>query len=171
MRKTILIMGLVVAALVVVGVGVAFAQGPAPYTGNGNGYMMQNGTGYLHTYMVAAFAEKLGLQVEDVNARLAAGESMYDIAVAAGVKAENVPALMIEVRSQALSAAVQAGVITQAQADWMSSHGFGGGYGPGNCPMQNGQGQQSNRGAGMWNRNGRGMMGGGFGWQNQQTNP
>jgi len=169
MKKTILLIGLVVAALVVVGVGVAFAQGPAPYTGNGP--MMQNGTGYLHTYMVAAFAEKLGLQVEDVNARLAAGESMYDIAIAAGVKAENIPALMVEVRSEALSAAVQAGVITQAQADWMSSRGFGRGYGAGNCPMQNGQGEPLGRGVGMMNRNGGGMMGGGFGWQNQQTNP
>ena len=40
MKKTILIVGLVVAALVVLGVGVAFAQGPAPYAGNGP--MLQN---------------------------------------------------------------------------------------------------------------------------------
>lgn len=167
MKKTILIISLLLVTLVTVGVGVAFAQGPTPYTGNGP--MMQNGAGYLHTYMVAAFAEKLGLQVEDVNARLAAGESMYDIAIAAGTKAEDFPALMVEVRSQALSAAVQDGVITQAQADWMSSRGFGRGYGTGNCPMQNGLGGQPNRGAGMWNGNGRSMMGGG--WQNQQWNP
>jgi hypothetical protein len=133
--------------------------------------MIQNGTGYLHPYMIAAFAEKLSLQTEDVNTRLAAGESLDDIAIAAGVQAEDFPTLMVEVRSQALTAAVAAGVITQAQADWMSSHGFGRGYGAGNCPMQNGQGGQPNRGPGMWNGNGRGMMGGGFGWQNQQTNP
>jgi hypothetical protein len=144
MKKTILIVGLVMAALIAVGVGVAFAQGPAPYTGGG--FMQQNGTGYLHTYMVTAFAEKLGLKVEDVNARLTAGETMYDIAIADGVKAEEFPALMVEVRSQALTAAVKAGVITQTQADWMKSRGFG-------------------------NGNGRGMMRGGFGWQNQQTNP
>jgi hypothetical protein len=168
MKKTLLIMGIVVvAALAAVGVRVAFAQGPTPYAENGP--MTQNGTGYLHTYMVAAFAEKLNLKPEDVNARLAAGESMYDIALAAGVKAEDVPALMVEVRSQALSAAVQDGVITQAQADWMSSRGIGRGYGSGNCPMQNGQGGQPRRGAGMWSGNARGMMGGG--WQNQQTNP
>ena len=176
MKKTILVVGLVVAALVVLGVGVAFAQGPAPYAGNGS--MLQNGTGYLHTYMVAAFAEKLGLKVNDINARLTAGETMYDIAIADGVKAEDFPALMIEVRSQALAAAVKAGVITQEQADWMSSRGFGrggmmNGYGngTGDCPMQNGQGAQFNRGAGMMNGNGRGGMMGGFGWQNQQTNP
>jgi hypothetical protein len=164
MKKTILVIGLVVAALFVAGVGEAFAQGSAQSAGNGP--MLQNGAGPLHTYMVTAFAEKLGLTVDDVNARLAAGETLYDISIANGVKAEDFPALMIEVRSQALSAAVKAGVITQEQADWMSSRGFGrGGYGAGNCPMQDGQNGQATRGAG------RGMMGGGFGWQNQQTNP
>ena len=160
MKKTILIVGLVVAALTVFGVGAAFAQGPAPY--GGNGPMMQNGGGYLHTYMVTAFAEKLGLKVDDVNTRLAAGETMYDIAIADGVKAEDFPALMVDVRTAALDAAVKDGVITQAQADWMKSRGFGqGGYGmgTGNCPMNNGTGP--GRGGGM-------MRGG---WQNQQTNP
>jgi hypothetical protein len=169
MKKTILSIGLVMVALVVVGVGAVFAQGPTQSTGNGP--MLQNGAGPLHTYMVAAFAEKLSLQAEDVNAQLAAGESMYDIAITAGVQAENFPALMVEVRSDVLSAAVKAGTITQEQADWISARGFGRGYGTGNCPIHSGQSQQPNCGAGMWNGNGRGMMGGGFGWQNQQTNP
>jgi hypothetical protein len=171
MKKTILVVGLVVGALVVLGVGVAFAQGPAPFAGNGP--MLQNGGGYLHTYMVTAFAEKLGLKVDDVNARLAAGETMYNIAVTSGVKAEDFPSLMIEVRTNALSLAVKAGVLIQAQADWMSSRGFGrGGMGYGNngdgCLMQDGTG--AGYGPGMMQGNGRGM-GRGFGWQNQQTNP
>ena len=162
MKKTILIVGLVVAALAVFGVGAAFAQGPAPY--GGNGVIMQNGGGYLHTYMVTVFAEKLGLKADDVNTRITAGETMYDIAIADGVKAEDFPALMVEVRAAALDAAVKDGVITQTQADWMKSRGFGqGGYGmgTGTCPMNNGTG---------FGRGG-GMMRGGFGWQNQQTNP
>ena len=168
MKKTILIVGLVVMAVAVFGVGVAFAQGITPYVGHGP--MIQNGEGYLHTYMVTALAEKLGLKVEDVNARITAGETMYDIAIADGVKAEDFPARMIEVRAQAVSAAVKDGVITQEQADWMNSHGMGrGGYGTGDCPMQNGTG--TGYGQGMMNGNGRGMMGGGNGWQNQQTNP
>lgn len=174
MKKTMLIVGLVVAALVVLGVGVAFAQGPAPYAGNGP--MMQNGGGYLHTYMVTAFAEKLGLKVEDINARLTAGETMYDIALADGVKAEDFSALMVEVRTTALNAAVKDGVITQEQADWMSSRGFGrggmmNGNGSAGCPMQNGTG--TGYGPGMMGRGngGNGMMGRGWGWQNQQTNP
>jgi len=161
MKKTILIVGLIVAALAVFGVGVAFAQGPAPYGGNGS--MMQNGGGYLHTYMATAFAEKLGLSVDDVNARLAAGETMYDIAIANGLTTEDLPALMVDVRTVALDAAVKDGVVTQAQADWMKSRGFGqGGYGmgTGDCPMNDGTGL--GRGGGM-------MRGGG--WQNQQTNP
>jgi len=171
MKKTMLIVGLVVGALVVLGVGVAFAQGSAPFAGHGP--MLQNGEGYLHTYMVTAFAEKLGLKVDDVNARVAAGETMYDIAIANDVTAETFPALMIEVRTNALNAAVKAGVITQTQADWMSSRGFGRsgmGYGNGGagCPMQDESG--SNYGPGMMNGGGRGM-GRGFGWQNQQTNP
>jgi hypothetical protein len=169
MKKTILIIGLVVAALVVAGVGQALAQGTGPSAGNGP--MMQNGGGYLHTYMVAAFAEQLGLTVDEVNTRLAAGETMYDIAIASGVKPEDVPALMIEVRSQALSAAVEAGVITQEQATWMSAHGFGrGGYGAEGCPMHDGQGTEPYGGAGMMGGRGRGMMGAGSGWH-QQANP
>jgi hypothetical protein len=164
MKKTILIAGLVVIALVIAGAGVAFAQGSSPYAGNGTA--LQDGTGYLHAYMVAAFAEKLGLNAEDVNTRLADGETMYHIAIADGVKTEDFPALMIEVRSQALSAAVKDGVITQAQADWMNSHRMANG-GAG-CPMQNGTG--AGYGPGMMNGNGRGMMGR-FDWQNQQTGP
>lgn len=164
MKKIILVVGLVIAALVVFGVGVAFARGPAPYAVNGP--MMQNGTGCLHSYMVAALAGKLGLSVDDVNARMTDGETMYDIAIANGVKVEDFPALMIEVRSQAVNAAVKAGVITQTQADWMNSRGFGrSGYGVGNCSMQNSTG--TGYGPGMMNGNGRGANS----WQNQQTNP
>ena len=170
MNKTILIIGLVVAALLAVGVGQAFAQGTGPNAGKGP--MMQTGGGYLHTYMVAAFAEQLGLTVEEVNARLAAGETMYDIAIASGVAREDFAALMIEVRTQALSAAVEAGVMTQEQAEWMHSRGFGrGGYGSGGCPMQSDGTTGPNPRAGMMHGGGRGMMGAGFGWQNQQANP
>jgi hypothetical protein len=159
MKKTILIVALVVLALGALGVGVAFAQGQqTPFAFQGP--MMQNGGGYLHTYMVAAFAGKLGLTVDDVNARLAAGETMYDIAIAEGTAAEDFPALMTEVRTSALDAAVADGVITQEQADWMKSRGFGhggmmnGGY-SGTCPM-NGTGYSGQRGPGG--------MGG---WRNQ----
>jgi len=176
MKKTILIVGLLVLALGVFGVGVVFAQdGNPPY--NGRGPMMQNGgeTGPLHTFMTVEFAKKLGLNVNDINTRLAAGETMYDIALSAGVTAEEIPAVMTEVRANALDAAVKANAITQEQADWMKSRGFGqGGMGSGNCTGTGPQGQggqygpQGGRGFGM-GRGGGGMMGGGQG--RYQVNP
>ncbi|MCK6585791.1 MAG: hypothetical protein L6Q49_22025, partial [Anaerolineales bacterium] len=148
-------------ALVLVGAGVVYAQDETPPFG---GRGMMDGQGPLHTFMVVEFAKKLDLNVNDINTRLAAGETMYDIALSAGVTAEEFPALMAEVRAAALDAAVAANVITQEQADWMKSHGFGQGrMGYGNCTGNGPQGQ-----AGGY---GRGMMGGGRGWQNQQTNP
>ena len=85
MKKTILIIAVLVLALGVLGVGVVFAQdGTPPYSGHGP--MMQNGgTGVMHTFMTIEFAKQLNLNVNDVNTRIAAGETMYDIALSAGV--------------------------------------------------------------------------------------
>lgn len=172
MKKTILIVGLVVAALVVLGVGVAFAQGPAPYTGGG---MMQIGGGWMHNYVEQALAAKLGLTEEQVEDQLAASKSMYQIALDNGIKQESVAEFMNQVHKDAFAQAVKDGVVTQQQADWMLQRMQSRGFGTGNCPMQNGQGGQVNRGGygpgDMMNGNGRGGMMGGFGWQNQQTNP
>ncbi len=176
MKKTILIAVLVVVALGVLGVGAVFAQDQTqPFVGHGP--MMQNGTsGPIHTFMVAEFAKKLSLNVDDLNTRLAAGETMYDIALSVGVTAEEYPALMTEVRANAMDAAVKANVLTQEQADWMKSRGGrmnGAGY-DGDCPMQDGGYQQNGQGfrggpGGMMKGNGRGGMMGG--WGAQQTNP
>ena len=177
MKKTILIVALAVLALGVLGVGAVFAQDVVPPVGV-RGPMMQNGTsGPMHTFMVVEFAKKLGLNVNDINARLSAGEVMYDIALSAGVTAEEFPALITEVRANALDAAVKANVITQEQADWMESRGAGMTLAPhasagmtgagynGNCPMQDGDYQQNGNGF----RGGPGGMMGG--WGAQQTNP
>jgi len=172
MKKTILIVALVVFALGVFGVGAAFAQDGTPPVGRGS--MMQNGTsGPLHTFMAVEFAKQLDLNMNDINTRLAAGESMYDIALSAGVTAEEFPAVMTEVRANALAAAVKANVITQEQSDWMLSRGFGrdgmmnGAGFDGDCPMQDGDYQNGFRG-GMGNGYGSGMMNG---WGSQQVNP
>lgn len=141
MKKSIFIVGLVLLALAALGVGVAFAQDQQPPFG-GRGPHMQDGGGPLHTFMVAEFAKELDLNVDELNTRLADGETMYDIALSQGVTAEEFPAVMTKARSAALDAAVKAEVLTQEQADWMKSRGFGrggcggagpqgGGYGPG----------------------------------------
>ena len=160
MKKMILIAVLIAVAFAAAGiVGVVFAQDDTPpFTGHGP---MLDGQGVLHTYMVAVFAEKLDLNVDDINARLAAGERMVDIALSAGVAVEEFPAFMTEVRSAALDAAVADGVITQEQADWMKSRGSGhGGMGAGDC---DGTGPQGHGGFGHG-----GMM---RGQQYQQVNP
>ncbi len=165
MKKTILIVTLVVVALGVLGVGAVFAQDGTPPVPYGHGQMMNNGTsGPLHTFMAIEFAKALDLNVNDINTRLSAGETMYDIALLAGVTVEEFPAIMTKVRAAALAEAVKANVITEEQADWMLSRG---GMGNGNCtgavvPHDNlgmmGHGQ------------GRGGMMGGWGY-GQQTNP
>ncbi len=178
MKKTILIVALlavVAVALGVVGVRAVFAQDATPPFA-GHGPMMQNGTsGPLHTFMTIELAKKLDLNVNDINTRIAAGETMYDIALSAGVTAEEFPAIMTEVRANAVDAAVKANVITQEQADWMNSRGGGmmngAGYN-GDCPMQDGTTQNDTRGPGMMgNGQGRGGMMNGWSAGQQQTNP
>src|SRR5512146_243759 len=103
MKKTILIVGLVVAALVVLGVGVAFAQGPTPYGGGG---MMGNGGGWMHNYVEEALASKLGLTEKQVEDQLTAGKSMYQIALDNGIKQEAITDFMTEVHKDAFAKAV-----------------------------------------------------------------
>lgn len=146
MKKTLLI-ALVLAAVAGLAVaGVAYAQGPQPTTpGAGYGSMMSQGQeGPLHEYMLAAMAEVLGIPAADLETRLANGETFYQIALAQGIAADDIPALMQTARSQAIAAALADGVITQAQADWMQAHAFGrSGYGQG---MGAGQGACSGTG-------------------------
>jgi hypothetical protein len=165
MKKTVLIVALLVLALGVLGVGVAFAQGGQPPAG-------PRGYGWMHEYVEQALAAKLGLTETQVEDQLAAGKPMYQIALDNGVKQEELATFMNEVHKDAFSKAVADGVLTQAQADWMlqrMQNMYQNGYGAGNCPMHNGQGTPFGRGGEF----GRGMMGG-YGpgqmfWQGSQN--
>jgi hypothetical protein len=169
MKKSMLIVAVVLAALVVFGVGVAFAQGPSPYAGTGP--MAQNGGGWMHEYIEQALAAKLGLTEAQVEEQYAAGKSMYQIALDNGIKQEALTDFLNGVHKDAFAAAVKDGVVTQEQADWMLQRMQNrGGYGTGTCPMHSGQFDQgAGYGPGMMNGNGGGMMRGG--WRNQQTTP
>ena len=152
MKKTLLIVALLVVALGALGVGVAFAQGGQPPFGQG-GY----GYGWMHDYVEQALAAKLGLTEKQVEDQLAAGKPMYQIALDNGIKQENLATFMNDVHKDAFAQAVKAGVITQQQADGMLQRMqtmYQNGYGPGNCPMYNGQGTSVGRGRGF----GPGMM-------------
>lgn len=142
MKKTLLIVALVVLALGALGVGVVVAQsGQPPYGQRGT----VDGVGPMHDYMEQAMADAVGLSLDEFESRHEAGETFYQIALAQGFSAEEIPALMQDARTKALDAAVADGVISQDQADWMGSRGFGRGgmmngygYGDGTCPMFDG---------------------------------
>lgn len=169
MKKTLLIVGLIVLALGALGVGVAFAQGPRPPAA-------QSGYGWMHEYVEEAFAAKLGLTEKQVEEALAAGKPMYQIALDNGIKQEDLADFMNGIHKDAFAQAVKDGVVTQEQADWMLQRmqsRYQNGYGLGNCPMHNGQGAPVGGGQGF----GPGMMqnrGNGYGpgvWNWGTQNP
>lgn len=116
-------------------------------TGSCGGSGVQ-GSGLLHDTMLAGFAEAFGISTDDLQARLDAGETMYDVALSFEYTQEQFTELMTTVRTDALTQAVADGVITQAQADWMLSRMAqrqGNGYGcatgtatGAGCPMGGG---------------------------------
>jgi hypothetical protein len=109
----------------------------------------------MHEYVEKALAAKLGLTEDQVEDQLAAGNSMYQVALDNGINQEDLANFMNEVHREAFASAVQDGVMTQEQADWMLQRMQNrGGYGTGNCPMHNGQGAPLGRGTGV----GPGMM-------------
>lgn len=120
----------------------------------GRGGMMGTGEfGPMHTYMQAALADALGLSTEELQTRLANGETPYTIAQSQGLSDEQIATLFNQAHEQALAAAVEAGALTQEQADWMDQHhdqmqqnGFV--PGSGNCPM----GGQGGGMHGGWNK-------------------
>ena len=165
MKKTILIVALVVLALGALGVGVAFAQGPV--TGGYGPMMGGNGYGPMHDYVEQALAPKLSLTEKQVEDALAAGKPMYQIALDNGIKQEDLATFMNGVHKDAFDKAVKDGVMTQQQADWMlqrMQNMYQNGY-------SNGTGTGCLMGGGVGYGRGGGMMRGGNGWQNQQTNP
>ena len=133
-------------------------HGPGMMGGGFRGQAAADSYGPLHEYMINAFAEALGLDAGDLEERLAAGETLFEVAEAEGYTAEQFRELMIEARATALSQAVADGVVTQEQADWMQSRMnqmWANSYGPGS-------GHCDGTGPG-----GFGMRGGGFRWNGQ----
>lgn len=134
--------------------GAGYGRGPGAMPGGRGGMMWgeapmggphlgQGGRGELmlmHTDMVAAFAEALDLEADVINERLAAGETMREIALAEGLSEAEFLSVMQTARAQALTQAVADGVLSQEQADWMLSRGggmgrgMGRGMGMGDCP-------------------------------------
>jgi hypothetical protein len=127
----------------------------------------QPNTGLLHDYMEKALAEKLGIPLATIEAQFDAGKTLYQIALDNGIAQADFPALMLDVRTKAINAALADGVITQTQADWMlRSRGRGMGAGMGSGTQRGGFGMGQCGGTGI--PVGTGMQRGGR-WQ--QVNP
>jgi hypothetical protein len=148
MKKIVVVLVLVVLALGV-------------FTGVASAQSNQAQVGTIHEYMEKALAAKLNLSVATVEAEFDGGKSLYQIALDHGITQANLPAVMLEVRTQAVKAAVTDGVITQSQADRMLQQG---GRGMGGGMMNGGNGPCNGTGipvGSMMQRGGR--------WQ--QVNP
>lgn len=161
--KKLFFASLIVAALVAVLVSTSsvFAQSPNPTAPAGSAYGYGRGMGgglgiasgadegILHDAMIAYFAKELGLTVDELNTRLAGGETIAQIATAKGYTADQVATLITNARSAALDQAVKDGKLTQAQADWMKQRGTAmNGSGTG---IRGGMGGRGMRGAGAGN--------------------
>jgi hypothetical protein len=166
----ILLVIVAVATLAFGSVGVAYAQSPTEAPGAGTGFMGGRGSrnglgganstpgdGILHDYLITAYAEKLNIPVADLEARLSNGETMAQIAISTGLTLDQFRTLMIDVRTQAIEQALNDGVLTQAQADWMSQRGAGqmagGQKGNGSGVRGGGQGQFANPNCPYYNQN------------------
>jgi hypothetical protein len=75
--------------------------------------------GVMHEYQVEALAGALGSTPETLNERLANGDTIWTIAQEKGLTQEQFRELMTNAHAEALSLAVQAGVLSQEQADAM----------------------------------------------------
>ena len=95
---SVLVAAVLVASFSVVGSVYAQSETPEYGYGYGNGVQQQlkteDGLGLYHDEIMAAFSEALDLTVEEIEARIDAGETIADIALAEGLTFEEFKALM-----------------------------------------------------------------------------
>jgi len=168
MKQTMIVLTILAVGLAAFGfVGDAFAQietplyprnggnggnGRGPAAGDGTGVPMEqniNLDGLLDDVMAGFIADGLGISVDELKAREAAGETLIEIGLSLGFDAETVLALHDQARTDALTQAVADGLITQAQADWLLSRMDAGQYG-----AVTGTPAQTQSNAGRMNRSG-----------------
>jgi hypothetical protein len=95
--------------------------------GYGRGGMMggrggrggNGGYGLMQNYVEQALADKLGLTEAKVEEQLAAGKTMAQVALDNGIAEADLPTVFAEIHKTAFDKAVEAGVMTQEQADLM----------------------------------------------------
>ena len=175
MKKTTIALAVItgVALIGVIGAGSAvsaFAQSngqtptatPQPSAGYGAGRMWGNiadGDGPLHDYIIAAFAEALGIDPSTLETRVASGETLSAIALDEGYTLDEFRTLFAEARQTAIENAQADGVVIQAQLQTMQRLMDGSGLN-GECPMLGDASGTSARlgGMGMFGNRGGGLQ-------------
>ena len=138
MKRNILLALVAALTISLIANGAAFAQGYGPGGNGTNTGTAINVEVTLSNYMPAAMADVLGLSVDDINARLASGETFYTIALSLGYTADQLPALMTSIRAEAIDLATAAGVISVDQSSFLLGNQYGGntrGNGAGTASM------------------------------------
>jgi hypothetical protein len=178
MKKIILVGVVAIAVIAALGfAGFASAQTPNPPNPQtpygpgmmGRGRMGPGGMwgqqgdsqyGPMHEYMEEALAKAMKVDVEDLEAALADGKTMWQFAQEKGLSLEAFQQAMLEGRKNAITAMVEDGLLTKEQGDWMLNR------------MQNGWGQGGYGGCpGMGGGFGGGFSGRGGRWSNPTTPP
>jgi len=129
-KKVVFVVALVVALTVtaLAGAGLAFAQEPTPPAlGYGCcGWGMHGGWGggwgWHGMGLMDALAELTRLEPADLYAELQEGKTLLEVAEDKGFKAEQLVETALAPRSEVLQQRVEAGYLTQEQADWMLNH-------------------------------------------------
>ena len=135
-----------------------YPRGGRGHGGSGTYADPANMGSVLSDLIHANLADALNLTSEELTAREAAGESFFEIALAAGFSAEEATDMQLQARLDALEQGVAEGLITQEQADWMAErwnsmpmYGYG---------IENGQAYdgclQDDAGVRPYNQGGRG---------------
>lgn len=149
-HKVLGISVLVTLALLIITTGVVFAAGlnqggPMFNTGNENdygpywgpmhgrrgGWSSEEAFPPMHEAMVQAVADATGLSVDEIEARLTAGERLFTIALDAGLDEADYFDLMSETRAAFWAEAVESGWITEERYQWMLERMEGYAYSPG----------------------------------------
>lgn len=163
MKKIIIALSLV-GVISLLGFGVVMAQegGQGPKARGCPNCPFADGEHPLHEYMSEAFANALGITVEEFYAYREEGLTFFGIASQLNLDLESLSASMTEIRTEAIEHAFADGVLTQEQYEYMLQHaGVGGGrFGGG---MGNGGGFGRHQGGNFGQGKGGG---GGYGYQN-----
>ena len=102
--------------------------------------------GALNDLMHEMLAEKLGLTVDELDARHDDGESYMQIALAQGLSKKEAAALMHTIRDEAAARAVAEGLVTQEEADEWLSRGNQTNTGGENAGSKDGHGKEGGQG-------------------------